>query len=404
MRFQQLTGPAMAKGVEDTAYYCYNRFIALNEVGGDPSQFGTSLGEFHRACGQTSLHWPHGMLATSTHDTKRGEDVRARLALLSEIPGRWATAVRRWSAMNEAHRERGWPDRNVEYFFYQTLVGAWPLPVDRALACMEKAAREAGQHTDWIQRHNGYETALRHFVERTLADPGFRESLEEFLAPLMGAGHLNALAQVVLKLTTPGVPDLYQGTELWDLNLVDPDNRRPVDFSSRRDALEEMRQRIDADGLSALLSELLQSPADGRIKLFVIHRILAFRRERERLFREGRYVPLAAAGSRSEHVCAFARALGGLKVVVVVPKRVLSFADGCGCQTLGAAVWGDTVVMLPRAGAGQVFRNVFTEERVVAREEGGQASLRLAELFARFPVVLCELYDPSLPSMARKGE
>ncbi len=404
MRFQQLTGPAMAKGVEDTAYYCYNRFIGLNEVGGDPSRFGLSLGGFHQACAETSLRWPQGMLTTSTHDTKRGEDVRARLALLSEIPRRWATAVRRWSVMNEAHREHGWPDRNAEYFFYQTLVGAWPLSVDRALACMEKAAREAGQHTDWIQRHDEYETALGHFVERTLADPGFLKSVEEFLAPLIGAGHLNALAQTVLKLTCPGVPDLYQGTELWDLNLVDPDNRRPVDFVARRDALEEMRQRIEADGLSALLSELLQSPADGGIKLFVIHRILVFRRERERLFREGRYVPLAAAGRRSEHVCAFARALGGMKVVVVVPKRVLSFADGCGCQTLGAAVWGDTVVILPRARAGRVFRNVFTEERVVAREEDGHASLRLAELFARFPVALCEMFDPSMPSMATKGE
>jgi (1->4)-alpha-D-glucan 1-alpha-D-glucosylmutase len=175
MRFQQLTGPAMAKGVEDTAYYCYNRFIALNEVGGDPSRFGLSLGGFHQACAEASLHWPQGMLTTSTHDTKRGEDVRARLAVLSEIPERWASAVRRWSAMNEAHREHGWPDRNAEYFFYQTLVGAWPLSVDRALACMEKAAREAAQHTNWIQRHDEYETALRQFVERTLADPGFRE-------------------------------------------------------------------------------------------------------------------------------------------------------------------------------------------------------------------------------------
>jgi (1->4)-alpha-D-glucan 1-alpha-D-glucosylmutase len=269
---------------------------------------------------------------------------------------------------------------------------------------MEKAAREAAQHTDWIQCHEEYETALRHFVERTLADPGFLKSVEEFLAPLMGAGHLNALAQVVLKLSSPGVPDLYQGTELWDLNLVDPDNRRPVDFAKRRDALEEMRQRMEADGLSALLGELLQSPADGRVKLYVIQRVLAFRRDRERLFREGRYVPLAAAGSRSEQVCAFARELGGVKAVVVVPQRVLSMAEGRGCRPLGADVWGDTRVRLPWATAGQSFRNVFTEERVVARQEGGHVSLHLAELFARFPVALCESFVPSVPSTSIKGE
>jgi len=330
--------------------------------------------------------------------------VRARLALLSEIPRRWATAVRQWSAMNEAHRTHGWPDRNAEYFFYQTLVGAWPLSVDRALACMEKAVREAAQHTNWIQRHDEYENALRHFLKRTLADSGFLKAVEEFLAPLLGAGYLGALAQTVLKLTTPGVPDLYQGTEFWDLNLVDPDNRRPVDFARRREALEEMRQRMEADGLSALLSEWLRSPADGRIKLFVIHRILVFRRERERLFREGRYVPLVAAGSRSEQVCAFARELGAVKAVIVVPQRVLSLAEGCGGQTLGEAVWGETAVILPRVWAGQVFRNVFTEERVVARQEGGLVSLHLAELFARFPVALCESFVPSVSSRSIKGE
>ena len=403
MRFQQLTGPAMAKGVEDTAFYCYNRFVALNEVGGDPAEFGVSVGKFHHACDRARQHWPHAMLASSTHDTKRSEDVRARLAVLSEMPERWASAVQRWSAMNERHRRSGWPDRNVEYHFYQTVVGAWPVSVDRALAYVQKAAREAGQHTNWIDPNTGYETALRDFVDQTLSDPGFISALEQFLAPLVGLGRLNALSQTLLKLTAPGVPDLYQGTEAWDLSLVDPDNRRPVDFAVRREALETIRRRIEQGELTALASEVLENSADGRIKLFVIHRILQYRRQQERLFREGQYVPLAVTGSRSEHAGAFARTHEGATVVVVVPRLVFRLADGRGGQTHGAEVWGDTGVILPRTQAGRQFHNVFTDERVVAREEGAHVSLRLADLFARFPVALGELLEPPGRTVACKA-
>ena len=239
-RFQQVTGPAMAKGVEDTALYCFNRFIALNEVGGDPAQFGTSVEEFHRACAQAQTRWPHSLLATSTHDSKFSEDVRARLALLSEIPQPWTAAVGRWAALNERHRRGGLPDRDIEYRFYQTLVGAWPLEPERALACLDKAACEAKVHTTWGRRNHPYDEALAAFINGALSDPQFTGDLERFVAGLAEAGYLNSLAQTLLKLTAPGVPDFYQGCELWDFSLTDPDNRLPVDFQRRQRAMAEI--------------------------------------------------------------------------------------------------------------------------------------------------------------------
>ena len=215
MRFQQLTGPTMAKGLEDTLFYCFNRLVSLNEVGGDPGHFGVSPAAFHQACLEAQRRWPQGMLATSTHDTKRSEDVRVRIHLLSEIPARWAEAVRRWAARNERYRRGGWPDRNTEYLLYQTLVGAWPLEVERAVTYMEKAIREAKVHTSWTHTNADYEEAVRGFVTDVLADPEFTADLAAFVASLVHAGRVNALAQTLLKLTAPGVPDLYQGTEVW---------------------------------------------------------------------------------------------------------------------------------------------------------------------------------------------
>jgi (1->4)-alpha-D-glucan 1-alpha-D-glucosylmutase len=199
-------------------------------VGGDPGQFGVSPAAFHQACLEAQQRWPYRMLATATHDTKQSEDVRVRIHLLSEIPARWAEAVRRWAARNERHRRGGWPDRNTEYLLYQTLVGAWPLEVDRALTYMEKAIREAKVHTSWTHMNPDYEEAVRGFVTDVLSDPEFTSDLAAFVAPLVQPGRVNALAQTLLKLTAPGVPDLYQGTEVWNLSLVDPDNRRPVDY------------------------------------------------------------------------------------------------------------------------------------------------------------------------------
>ncbi len=269
LRFQQLSGAAMAKGVEDTAFYCFNRLVCLNEVGGDPGHFGSTVESFHQACRAAQTRWPDAMLATATHDTKRGEDTRARLSLLSEIPEAWCEAVRNWSAMNEPYRRGGWPDRNAEYLYYQTLIGAWPLSAERAQAYMEKAVCEARQHTNWTERNEAYENALRDFIAATLASAEFKHRLEKFVAPLVEAGHINSLAQTLLKLTAPGVPDLYQGGELWDLNLVDPDNRRPVDFKLRRRLLAELK--------SLSVEEIWRRRSEGLPKLWLIRQALEVR-------------------------------------------------------------------------------------------------------------------------------
>lgn len=389
-RFQQLTGPAMAKGKEDTLFYCYSRFIALNEVGGDPGAFGGTLEDFHGAGRQTHQRWPATLLATSTHDTKRSEDVRARLALLSEIPEAWAAAVRRWSAHNERYRRRGRPDRNVEYFYYQTLVGAWPLPLDRALACLEKVVREAKQHTDWSCQNPAYEAALRRFVTATLGDGEFTADLARFVAPLLGPGRVNSLAQTLLKLTAPGVPDVYQGTELWDLSLVDPDNRRPVDFALRQQLLAGLPPRVAAGDTRAVLRELWRRSADGRLKLLVIQRALGFRRRHVRLFRHGGYLPLRSTGAQAAHLCAFARTLPGTTALVVVPRLVLGLLAGRDHPPLGPEVWKDTRLVLPRTLAGRPFRHVFTGQCLHPSPAGAQTALRLAEVFEQFPVALLE--------------
>ncbi len=355
MRFQQLTGPAMAKGVEDTAFYCCNRFVALNEVGGDPARFGLSVDEFHRACAQARLQWPAAMLTTSTHDTKRSEDMRARLALLSEIPDRWIAAVRRWSGLNEKRRRKGWPDRNAEYLFYQTLVGAWPLSLDRALAYMGKAAREAKQHTDWIEPNRLYEAALKDFVAGAMGDPAFTEDVELFVAPLIQAGHLNSLAQTLLKLTAPGVPDLYQGTELWDFSLVDPDNRRPVDFDHRRALMASVQAGGASGPMTGFVEDLLRNPSDGRVKLFLTRQVLHYRRFHPELFRRGRYVPISVSGQCARHVCAFARVFGRKRTIAVVPRLVVEITRGLDIWPLGEEVWRDTRLLLPEARAGALL-------------------------------------------------
>jgi (1->4)-alpha-D-glucan 1-alpha-D-glucosylmutase len=357
-RFQQLTPPAMAKGVEDNAFYCFNRFVALNEVGGNPARFGISVEEFHRRCGLWQSHWPAAMLATSTHDTKRSEDVRARLSLLSEIPDTWRQIVLHWSALNARHRRDGQPDRNAEYLYYQTLVGAWPLSVERALAYMEKAAREAGEHTSWTNANAGYESALRDFVVGTLDDPQFREALEDFVVPMLQPGYVNSLAQTLLKLTVPGVPDIYQGNELWELSLVDPDNRRPVDFQRR----QELMAKVTA--LSA--AEAWQEWDSGMPKLWLLRRVLHLRRRRPELFSPAAtYHALCATGGKSRHAVAFKR---GENLIAVVPRLVIGLRGD----------WGDTTLELPPGN----WRAEFTGENVAY----GPVPLR--DLLRAFPVAL----------------
>ena len=358
MRVQQLTGPAMAKGVEDTVFYCLNRLTCLNEVGADPGRFGTTVDEFHRHCAWTARHRPQTLVATSSHDTKRSEDVRARIALVSEIPGRFAEAVRAWSALNECRRRDGMPDRNAEYLLYQTLIGAWPIEVDRVAAFMEKAAREAKVHTTWTQPDEAYEERLRSFVRGALADPDFTAAVERFVAPLVEPGRVNSLALTLLKLTAPGVPDLYQGTELWDLSLVDPDNRRPVDYARRRQLLAAL------DGATP---ETLWSRSDeGLPKLWVIRQALRLRRQLPHLFGcDGGYEPLIAQGAKAGLVVGFVRGGGA---ATIVPRLPL----GLGGE------WGDTAVTLP---AGR-WRNVLTGDTM----HGGTIDVKT--LLGRFPVAL----------------
>ncbi len=326
-RFQQLSGPAMAKGVEDTTFYLYHRMAALNEVGGDPAHFGTSPRAFHEACFETQAHWPETLLTTSTHDTKRSEDVRARLAVLSEIPDRWEAAVTRWAASNARHKHRDLPDANVEYLLYQTLVGAWPIDIDRLSAYMEKAVREAKQHTSWVDTNQVYEDALHAFIRAILDDKEFVDDLKRFVDLILEPGRINALAQTLIKLTAPGVPDIYQGTELWDLSLVDPDNRRPVDYDLRRRLLAEL------DGLTT--RQIRERMDEGLPKLHVIRQALSARRTLR--YRLDNYTPLEAEGDYRDGILAFQR---GEHLLTVVPRFTM--------KRRGA--WGDTALTLPPGG------------------------------------------------------
>jgi (1->4)-alpha-D-glucan 1-alpha-D-glucosylmutase len=321
-RMQQTSGPVAAKGIEDTALYRYHRLVALNEVGGDPSRFGLSPDEFHAACLLAAAEWPRAMLTTSTHDTKRGEDVRARLAVLSELAAGWHEAVHRWSGMNGRHRTGDLPDRNSEYLLYQTLVGAWPIPAERAWTYMEKAAREAKAHTSWLAPAPDFEEALRNFVFGVLADPEFVRDLERFVEPVVELGYANSLAQKLLCLTAPGVPDLYQGSELWDLSLVDPDNRRPVDYALRARLLDE----LEAMGPRAA-AVAWGRRAEGLPKLLLVWRTLRLRREHPALFDGASYEPLAVTGPGAGHILAFSRGGG---VVVVVPRLFAALGSGRG--------------------------------------------------------------------------
>ncbi len=328
-RFQQLTGPVMAKGVEDTAFYRYLRLVSANEVGGDPGLFATSLVDFHSANESAARLWPTRMLASSTHDTKRSEDVRARIALLSEMADRWRSEVGAWRELSGAYRSTK-IDGNVEYLIYQTLVGTWPISAERLVPYLEKAVREQKQHTSWTDPSEEYEAAVSSFVEALLADKALTLRVAAFVEELAPAWQISALAQTLLKLTAPGVPDIYQGSEIWDLSLVDPDNRRAVDFVERRRLLEVARTATAADALADLDS--------GLAKIWLIRRVLEIRRERPDSFgAQSRYIGLMAAGSRRDHIVAYQR---GEDVLVVAPRFV---------SRLGwpSADWRDSSLELP---------------------------------------------------------
>ncbi len=405
-KFQQVTSPVMAKGVEDTAFYVYNRLVSLNEVGGEPDQFGVAPAAFHRANLERQSHWPRSMTTTATHDTKRGEDVRARLNVLSELPGEWRKAIVRWGRMNKRHlvvmEDVVAPDRNEEYLIYQTLVGAWPsagmtsesLPEfrRRIQEYVQKALHEAKIHTSWINPNPAYDDAVRTFVERILDEKygmRFQGDLATFVQRVAPFGYLNSLSQVVLKIAAPGMPDTYQGTDLWDFSLVDPDNRRPVDYAARHAMLKDLQARSSGDGPhDDLARELTRHVEAGRIKLYVTHRALLCRRQHPGLFSEGEYHAADAQGSRADNVIAFVRRAGGISALVAAPRLVTRLGSA---MPLGEDAWQDTLV--PVSGPARRFRDAFSGAILTADERDGQAWFRAADLFARFPVALLVSQD-----------
>ena len=404
MKFQQYTAPVMAKGMEDTAFYAYNRFIALNEVGDDPRRFGCGLAAFHAAARERLLRWPHALLAVSTHDSKRSEDVRARLDVLSEMPAVWGTHVRRWSRLNApARRElegQAGPSREDEYLLYQTLVGAWPLDGadgsgveqfrQRIVQFMIKAVREAKVHSSWINRDAAYEASVTGFID-ALFEPArgsaFRADMDRFAGQVALFGMLNSLTQTIIRLTAPGVPDLYQGSEAWILNLVDPDNRRPVDFGRRQQQLEQLKALAagGSAGLAARVRLLLNTWQDGRPKMYVVWRTLELRQRFPAVFGSGEYLALSALGARADHICAFSRRSEQAVVVVAGGRWYARLAGRRGNLPLGADAWSDTDIEVPGPG---IYFNVLTGETASARHRRDSWWLQAASLFARFPVAL----------------
>jgi (1->4)-alpha-D-glucan 1-alpha-D-glucosylmutase len=442
-RFQQVTSPVMAKGIEDTAFYRYFPLASLNEVGGDPDASHVSVQRFHQENLARRAQYPHALIATTTHDTKRSEDVRARIGVLSEAPLLWRAALNRWARLNRHHRRQldglPAPSRNDEYLFYQSLVGVWPLAppragqlrqlVERLQAYMEKATREAKLHTSWISPEPHYDAAVREFVAAALDDHPKNRFLAEFRKfheQVVDWGLYTALTQVVLKLTSPGVPDIYQGQELWDFSLVDPDNRRPVDFALRREMLGQLRAAV-VGGPAArieLARTLARYPRDPRLKLYVTWQLIEFRRQNQALFAFGGYVPLEAAGACADHVCAFAwRTADGARpavaalsspaearpavaafwpasaasstaegvrrrtMVVIAPRLIARLMQSVRSPSspapLGTAAWRDTTLVAPGLD-GMTWENLLTGQRWEGRLDGQPLAAALED----FPVAV----------------
>jgi (1->4)-alpha-D-glucan 1-alpha-D-glucosylmutase len=405
MSFQQFTGPVMAKGVEDTAFYRYAPLASLNEVGSELKHFGIAPAAFHAHNLRHLASWPNTFLATSTHDSKRSEDTRARINVLSEIPAEWYRAIRRWHQLN-AHHRVDWDGAEIptpadEYFFYENLAGIWPVRepsrgeheelIARMRAYMQKALREAKIHTSWIHPNRRFEKAVEQFVQATLApstDNQFLCDFGNFVRTIMAAGMWNSLSQVVLKIASPGVPDFYQGTEIWDFSLVDPDNRRPIDYSLRRCLLRKI-QEIEAQGTEALVEQLMRDPGDGAVKLFATSRGLAFRKLRQPLLSEGAYLPLRGVGDRQNHVIAFAR-ISEHQAAIAAAGRFFMNLGGDPRQPVGAAAWRESALLLRKELRFTVYRDVFTHRNIPVETLGGKQVLPLASVFSHLPVTLLE--------------
>jgi (1->4)-alpha-D-glucan 1-alpha-D-glucosylmutase len=422
-KFQQLTGPIMAKAMEDTAFYRFNRLVALNEVGGEPQQFGTPLATFHALNAARLPQHARSLSTTSTHDTKRGEDTRARIAVLSEVSREWRALVSRWVRQNARFKTdidgQLAPSRSDEYLLYQTLIGIWPSRqpdetdlapfVQRVQEYMFKVAHEAKTHTSWTNPHKAYDAALQFFVERLFQHRGrssFLASLDGFAQRVAEHGRWNSLSQTVLKIASPGAPDIYQGTELWALTLVDPDNRRLVDFAARRIALEELSQRLcrlldipqDGDALTAwfercddgaaptelmteFLNDLVDTRSDGRIKLFTTWLALRARRRDPELFADGAYLDATAQGQFAENVVAFARTAGSRRLLVMAPRWTVGVSGFGGSPPLGDR-WGDTTVSIPVPA--KKWTNLFTGRQ----HELVDGKLPVSTVMTDFPVAL----------------
>jgi (1->4)-alpha-D-glucan 1-alpha-D-glucosylmutase len=383
VRFQQFSAPVAAKGVEDTAFYRYFPLSALNEVGGEPDQFGFDVDEFHTLSADRARHWPHTMLATSTHDNKRSEDVRNRIDVLSEMPDEWREALARWHALCREGHEAAVPSRADEYLLYQTLLGtlpfgglsaeAAPAYEQRVLQYMQKAARESKSHTRWTQPDAQYEEALEALVRKILSDRsqgGCLADTQRMADRLSWFGAWNGLTLTLLKYASPGVPDLYQGSELIDLSLVDPDNRRPVDYELRSKRLDQLQAMAGEADLPARVQSLAEAPHDGSAKLWFVWRMLSLRREHAELFRDGSYEGLTVEGPLARHVVAFARRHEGRMLVVIAGRLFAGIArnetEGGAPVLPDMAAWRGTRVVLPEGLGSARLANVLTGEALVA--------------------------------------
>jgi (1->4)-alpha-D-glucan 1-alpha-D-glucosylmutase len=404
MKFQQITGPVMAKGLEDTAFYAFTRLVSLNEVGGHAERFGLSLEAFHGQNIEGLKAWPHSLITTSTHDTKRSEDVRARINVLSEIPREWKEGLIKWSRHNKKEKKiidgQAVPDRNEEYLFYQTLIGAWPIdPMDekgyeifqdRIKEYMLKAIREAKINTSWINPYTDYEDAITGFIGAAMSDMHFISDFKIFQKMISGFGMYNSLSQTLLKIASPGVPDFYQGTELWNLSLVDPDNRRPVDYSEGMSLLDQLKKREAKSSLIRLSGELTADKENGLIKLYLITKALNYRRDNREVFEKGDYVPLYAEGDKADNLCAFARRLEERITIVAAPRFFTKLIQKPEELPFGKSIWKDSLVPLPFEKEGSRYRNIFTDEILHPVSRDGKTVLYLSDTFANFPVALLE--------------
>jgi (1->4)-alpha-D-glucan 1-alpha-D-glucosylmutase len=388
LKFQQTTGPVMAKGLEDTVFYIYNRLSALNEVGGEPQQFGLSVDAFHQRNLDRHCNWPATLLATSTHDTKRSEDVRARIVAISEIPEFWRRSLQRWHTVNRRWKqvvnELEAPDANEEYLLYQTLLGSWPMEtngepqpeatpeyIERIQAYMAKALREAKINTSWIQPSEQWDAAIHDFIAKILDSSPRNKFLPIFLPiakEIARLGAINSLTQTLLKLTSPGVPDIYQGNEIWDYSLVDPDNRRAVDYNVRGRMVESL--------VSGTPTELMQTWPDGRIKMFLTQRVLRFRREYTDLFHRGEYLPLSASGTFAESCVSFVRQMAENFVAIIAPR----LSSRIGFPPIGQA-WKDTAIELPETFPRENAHDLFICRPICLHER----QVKLAEALSVLP-------------------